>query len=166
MHMHTASLTLFSQYKAGGIVSLPNRNRKLEVSKALMLHTKVSSAFRLQVLKKQKTWQNIWYLSVKTLVFTSTFSQLQSSDETTASSWNDSQYLSVAARWASDLEESEAIQHCNVYFTHHFIPMDLKPSPTNTTGVMINIFDIHNIQQTGWTDRGWGGERESSTSGL
>lgn len=70
-----------------------------------------------------------------------------------------SQYLSVAARWASDLEESEAIQHCNVYFTHHFIPMDLKPSPTNTTGVMINIFDIHNIQQTGWTDRGWGGRK-------
>lgn len=56
-------------------------------------------------------------------------------------------------RWAPDLEKSAAIQHFNVYFTHHLIPMDLKPSPTNTTGVTINILtSIMSSSQDGQID--------------
>lgn len=32
----------------------------------------------------------------------------------------------------------QPIQHFNIYFTHHFIPMDLKPWTTKTTVVTIN----------------------------
>lgn len=57
-------------------------------------------------------------------------------------------------RWAPDLEKSAAIQHFNVYFTHHLIPMDLKPSPTNTTGVTINILtSIMSSSQDGQIDQ-------------
>ena len=42
-------------------------------------------------------------------------------------------------RGARDLEESAAIKHLNVYFTPHFIPMDLKPATAITTVVTINV---------------------------
>ena len=49
------------------------------------------------------------------------------------------QELSVTRGWVPDLEKSVAVQHFNVYFTHHYIPMDLKPWTTITTVVTVNI---------------------------
>lgn len=75
---------------------------------------------------------------------------------------SETQDLHVATRRTPDLEESEAIQHFNVYFTHHFIPMDLKSSPADTTGVPINtLTSIMSNTQNGQIRGGkWGGGGE------
>lgn len=47
---------------------------------------------------------------------------------------------SVTEGCTPDLEKSAAIQHFNVYFTHNFIPMDLKPWTSISTVAVINSF--------------------------